>query len=81
MGAADTFDALDLTVYGLQFVGRGAGDVQQEVKVAGEVVAVGDVGVVDDGAAEAVVVLGCSKLTSMKAVTSKPSFLLSTFTS
>ena len=58
VGAADALDALDLTVHRFQFVGRGAGDVQQEVEVAGEVVAVGNVGVVDDGAAEAVVVLG-----------------------
>ena len=58
VGAGYTFDALDLTVYGFQLVRGGAGDVQQEVEVAGEVVAVGDVGVVDDGAAEAVIVLG-----------------------
>lgn len=58
VGTGYAFNALDFTVYGFQFVGRSTGDVQQEVKVAGEVVAVGDVGVVDDGAAEAVVVLG-----------------------
>ena len=58
MGAADTFDALDLTVYGFQFVGRGAGDVQQEVEVTGKVVAVCDVGVVYDCFAEAVIELG-----------------------
>ena len=58
VGTGYAFNALDFTVYGFQFVGRSTGDVQQEVKVAGEVVAVGDVGVVDNGFAEAVVELG-----------------------
>ena len=58
MGAGYAFNALDLTVYGFQLVGRGTGDVQEEVEVAGKIVAVGNVGVVDDGTAEAVVVLG-----------------------
>ena len=58
MGAGNTFNALDLTVNGFQFIGRGTSDVQQEVEVTGEVVAVCDVGVVYDCFAEAVIELG-----------------------
>ena len=58
VGTGYAFDALDFAVYGFQFVGRGTGDVQQEVKITGEVVAVGNIGVVHNGFAEAVVVLG-----------------------
>ena len=58
VGAGYAFNALDLTVYGFQLIGRGTGDVQEEVKVAGEVIAVGNIGVVDDGFAEAVIELG-----------------------
>ena len=58
VSAGDAFNALDFTVYGFQFIGRGTGDVQQEVEVAGEVVAVSDVGVVYDCFAEAVIELG-----------------------
>ena len=57
VGTGYAFNALDFTVYGFQFVGRGTGDVQKEVKITGEVIAVGDVGVIDDGFAEAVVEL------------------------
>ena len=48
VGAGDALDALDFPVHGLQFVGGGTGDVKQEVKIAGKVVAVGDIGVADD---------------------------------
>jgi hypothetical protein len=58
MGAGNAFNALDFTVYGFQFIGRGTSDVQQEVEVTGEVVAVCDVGVVYDCFAEAVIELG-----------------------
>mgnify|MGYP004531275307 FL=1 len=57
MGTGNALDALDFPVYSLQLIGRRAGNVEQKVKVAGEVIAVGNVGVVSDGFAEVVVIL------------------------
>ena len=72
-GGRHTGYALDGAVDALQLIGGGAGYLQHKVIISGQIVAVQDIRVIHDH-------LGCSRLISIRAVTSFPRALASTLT-